>query len=118
MLLETSYKIVTIIIHDRLRPIAESFDQEAQCGFRPGRGCTDVIFTVKMAMKKKREHGQESWILFIDLVKAFDRVSRELLWLILEKFGVPKKLISLLKWLHANVQVEFVVNDVTKSIEK
>ena len=97
MLLETAYKIVTIIIHNHLRPIAESLDQEAQCGFRPGRGCIDSIFTVKMAMKKRREHGQESWILFLDLVKAFDRVPRELLWLILEKFGVPKKLISLLK---------------------
>jgi len=117
MLLETAYKIVAIIIHDRLRPIAESLDHEAQCGFRPGRGCTDSIFTVKMAMKKRREHGQESWILFLDLVKAFDRVPRELLWLVLEKFGVPMKLILLLKSLHANVQVKFVVNDVTKSIE-
>ena len=117
MLLETAYKIVAIIIHDRLRPIAESLDHEAQCGFRPGRGCTDSIFTVKMAMKKRREHGQESWILFLDLVKAFDRVPRELLWLVLEKFGVPMKLILLLKSLHANVKVKFVVNDVTKSIE-
>ena len=35
MLLETAYKIVAIIIHDRLRPIAGSLDHEAQCGFRP-----------------------------------------------------------------------------------
>ena len=68
-------------------------------------------------MKKRREHGQESWILFLDLVKAFDLVPRELQWLVLDKFGVPKKLISLLKSLHANVHVKFVVNDVTKTIE-
>ena len=44
------------------------------------RGCTDGIFTVKMAIKKRREHGLETWIMFLDLVKAFDRVPREPLW--------------------------------------
>ena len=68
-------------------------------------------------MKKRREHGLESWILFLDLVKAFDRVPREMLWLVMEKFGVPMKLIRLLKALHANVQVKFIVNDVTNTIE-
>ena len=117
MLLETAYKIIAIILHDRLRPIAEGLDHEPQCGFRTKRGGTDGVFTVKIAMKKRREHGLESWILFIDLVKAFDRVPREMLWLVLEKFGVPMKLIRLLKSLHANVQVKFIVNDITNTIE-
>ena len=52
-------------------------------------------------MKKRREHSLESWILFLDLVKAFDRVPRELLWSILGKLGVPPKLIQLLKSLHS-----------------
>ena len=77
MLLETAYKIVAIIINNRLQLIVEGLavEHESQCGFRPGRGCTDAVFTVKMAMKKRREHGLESWILFLDLVKAFDRDS-------------------------------------------
>ena len=117
MLLETCYKIVSIILHDRLRPITETLDHEAQCGFRPGRGCVDRVFTVKMTMMKRKEHGLESWILFLDLVKAFDRVPREMLWQVLEIFGIPAKLIRLLKSLHAHFEVKFVINDVTKSIE-
>lgn len=117
MLLEAAYKIVCIILHGRLLPIQESLDHEAQCGFRPGRGCADAVFTVKIAMKKRREHGLESWILFIDLVKAFDRVPRELLWKVLLKFGVPLKLVQLLKSLHAHVNITFVVNDITHTIE-
>ena len=35
----------------------------------------------------------------------------------LEVFGILFKLIRLLKSLHANVEVKFVINDVTKSIE-
>ena len=117
MLLEAAYKIVCIILHGRLLPIQEGLDHEAQCGFRPGRGCTDAVFTVKMAMKKRREHGLESWILFIDLVKAFDRVPRELLWKVLLKFGVPLKLVRLLESLHAHVNITFIVNDVTNTID-
>ena len=117
MLLEAAYKIVCIILHGRLLPIQERIDHEAQCGFRPGRGCADAVFTVKLAMKKRREHGLESWILFIDLVKAFDRVPRQLLWKVLFKFGVPVKLVKLLEALHAHVNITFTVNDITNTIE-
>ena len=117
MLLEAAYKVIAIILHTRLLPIQEGLDNEPQCGFRPGRSCTDAIFTIKMALKKRREHGLESWVLFLDLVKAFDRVPRELLWSILAKFGVPPKLIRLLKVLHADFKVTFTVNDVTQTLE-
>ena len=117
MLLEAAYKIIAIILHARLLPIEETINPESQCGFRPGRGCTDAVYTVKIAMKKRREHGLESWILFIDLVKAFDRVPREMLWIVLEKFGVSPKIIRLLQSLHAHVEVKFTVNDVTNTID-
>ena len=116
MLLEAAYKIVAILLHNRLQPIAENLDQEEQCGFRPGRGCADAVFSVKIAMKKRREHGLETWILFLDLVKAFDRVPREMLWAVLKRFGIPPKLIRLLTVLHEDLEVKFVVDDVTHVI--
>ena len=67
------------ILKSRLLPIQESLDHESQCDFRPGRGCADVVFAVKTALRKRREHGLETWVMFLDLVKAFDRVPRELL---------------------------------------
>lgn len=116
MLLEVSYKIIAIIIHERLQPIVSSIDHESQCGFRPGRGCLDAVFTVKLAMKKRREHNSETWIMFLDLVKAFDRVPRELLWTVLEKFGVPSKLVRIIKSLHQNFKVNFEVDSVSHCI--
>ena len=79
MLLEVAYKIIAKIVHSRLVPIAEKFDHESQSSFRPRRGCVDVVFTAKLAMKKRREHCNETWIIFLDLVKAFHRVPRDLL---------------------------------------
>ena len=114
MLLETAYKIIAKILHSRLLPIEENLDHEPQCGFHPGRGCMDAIFTIKTAIKKcSEEHGLESWVLFLDLVKAFDHIPRELLWMILAKFEVPKKL----DWaLHNDFKVKFTVNDVISTI--
>jgi len=71
ILLETAYKVLAIIINNRLQqPLIEQLDHEAQCDFRQGRGCTDTIFTIKVALKKRREHNLETWVLFLDLVKA------------------------------------------------
>ena len=118
MMLEVFYKIVGNIILSRLQPIKEDhLDHENQNGFRPRRGCFDSIFTVKQVMKKRREHSCETWILLIDLVKAFDRVPRELLWLTMGKQGVPPKLIQLLRMLHENVKVQFEVDGATKVID-
>ena len=116
VLLETLYKIAAIILHDRLQPVIESIDHEEQCGFRSLRGCPDGIFTVKMAIKKRREHGLETWIMFLDLVKAFDRVPREPLWKVLRKFGVPDKVVRLIEALHEKVTFEFTVSGVTHSL--
>ena len=96
MMLEVGAKIVAIVLDARLTPICESLEHETQCGFRPGRGTVDASFTLKQLLRKRREHGLESWVLLLDLVKAFDRVPRELLWLVLLRFGVPPKLVSLL----------------------
>ena len=68
MLLEVAYKIIAILLLARIQPIEEGLDHETQCGFHPGRGCTDAVFTVKMALKKRQEHGLETWVLFLDLV--------------------------------------------------
>jgi len=116
MLLEVAYKIVGNLLLARLKPIKEGLPHEPQCGFRPERGCTDATFSLKQALRKRREHGLESWALFIDLVKAFDRVPRELLWEVLLRYGVPPKLVSLLRALHETVHVTFDVDGVVRSL--
>mmetsp|Transcript_64854 Transcript_64854/g.193832 ORF Transcript_64854/g.193832 Transcript_64854/m.193832 type:complete len:601 (-) Transcript_64854:243-2045(-) len=114
MMLEVAYKIVANLLNERLEPVIESLDHEAQCGFRRKRGCSDAIFTVRQLIAKRREHGLETWILFIDLVKAFDRVPRELLWQVMLKYGVPPKIVSLLIALHELVHVKFEIDGVVR----
>ena len=100
-------------VHNRLLPVAENLDHETQCGSRPSRGCANAVFPVKSAMKKRREHSKETWIVFLDLVKAFDRVPCNLLWSVLERFGFSPKIIRILKSLHRAVNVKFTVGTFT-----
>ena len=125
MLLDVANKIIANAMRTKLQVIKEStahLDHEPQCGFRSGRGCADASFTLKQLVRKRREHGIETWLLFVDLVKAFDRVPRTgsddsdgLLWRVLLKQGVPPKLVLLLKALHRVVLVEFEVDGVMRS---
>ena len=117
MLLEAMARVVGCIMKPRILDQSEKLDHEQQCGFREGRGTMDAIFNVKMALKKRKEHCCETWLFLLDLVKAFDRVPRELLWKIMERFGYPPKLVSLLKALHERVLVRFEVEGVEKVIE-
>ena len=113
MLLEVLLKVVKQLLKARLSPIQESLGHESQCGFRPNnKGCTDANFVLRLVTKRRKEHGLETWVLLLDLVKAFDRVPRSLLWKVMLKFGVPAKLVSLLKALHRTVKVNFTVDEV------
>ena len=48
-------------------------------------------------LEKKWEYNEAVHQLFIDFNKAYDSVRREVLYNILMKFGIPKKLIRLIK---------------------
>ena len=56
-------------------------------------------------------------MLLLDLVKAFDRVPRTLLWKVMRRFGVHEKIVRLLEALHSTVNVRFSVEEVKMVIE-
>ena len=52
-------------------------------------------------MEKARESNTSLYLAFVDLKKAYDSVSREALWMVLEKrYYLPGKLVHILKSLH------------------
>ena len=54
MMLEVGQKIILNIMRISLEPLVEELDYESQCGFCPKRGTGDAIFTLKMALKKRK----------------------------------------------------------------
>ena len=53
-------------------------------------------------MKKRREHLQESWVLFVDLVKAFGSVPRDVLFTVPANLSVPPHLLRVIKRMNAD----------------
>ena len=82
-LLSTSYKILSNKLLSKITPYANGIIGEYQCGFRRNRSTVDHILDV--------------FQLFIDFEKAYDSIKRESLYDILIKFGVPKRLVRLIK---------------------
>jgi hypothetical protein len=96
-LLSSSYKIVSNILLSRLVPYVDEIIGGHQCGFRRNRSTTDQIFCIRQILEKKWEYNETVHQLFIDFKKAYDSVRREVLYNILIEFGVPMKLVRLIK---------------------
>jgi len=96
-LLPTTYKILPNILVSRLIPYAEEVMGDPQCGFRRNGSTTDHIFCIRQILEKKWEYNEAVYQLLIDFKKAYDSVRREVLNNILIEFGVPQKLVRLIK---------------------
>ena len=68
-----------------------------QCGFRRNRSTTDHIFCIRQILEKKWEHNEAVHQLCIDFKKAYESLGRKALYNILIEFGIPKKLVRLIK---------------------
>ena len=110
-LLDVAGKVFAQILQDRLLIVAEKVLPETQCGFRKGRGCIDMIFAARQLIEKTREHADSLFTLFVDLKKAYDSIPRQALWHLLEKYGVPPVMLSLIKSLHEGMNAVVRVGD-------
>jgi len=81
----------------RLIPYAKETIGDHQCGFRRNRSTIDHIFCIRQIIEKKWEYNEEVHQLFIDFKKAYDLVRREILYKIIIEFGIPRKLVRLIK---------------------
>ena len=86
-LLSVIGKVFAKVILIRLQKLAERVYPESQCGFRAGRSTIDMVFSLRQLQEKCREQQMPLYIAFIDLTKAFDLVSRDGLFQILQRLA-------------------------------
>jgi hypothetical protein len=85
-LLSTSYKTLSNILLSRLVPYIDEIIGDHQRGFRRNRSIADQIFCIHQILTSETH-----------FKKAYDSVRREVLYNILKVFGVPMKLVRLIK---------------------
>ena len=96
-------KVLLKIVATRLRAYCEARNLllEEQCGFRPHRSTTDMMFAVRRLQELGRKARVPLFLCFIDLQKAYDSVDRTLLWqVVLARFGAPPQMMEVIRQFH------------------
>ena len=86
--------IYTSIINNRLQEWTEqnSLTGERQAGFKKDYSTVDHMFTLMAMIQEQFALNRKLYVAFIDFEKAFNSISRKLLWHILLKNGIQDSL--------------------------
>jgi hypothetical protein len=96
-LLSTIHKILSNILLSRLTRYAEDIIGDHQCGFRRNRSTTGHIFCICQILEKKWEYNEAAHQLFVDFKQVYISIRREIFNNVLNEFGIPLKLVRLIK---------------------
>jgi hypothetical protein len=93
------YKIYCSIINERLQHWTENHDliNDEQNGFRKNRGCADHLATLASVIEGRKQQRKSTFACFIDFSKAYDSISRSLLWYKMDKLGLSGNILSAIK---------------------
>jgi len=84
IILQDSFaRLTSIIVTNRLKIVLQKCGIEEQFGSQSGRGTIDALYCLRLALQLRREHKLDSYVLFVDLIKAFDTADHELLFQLL-----------------------------------
>ncbi|KAL4104822.1 hypothetical protein QTP88_020098 [Uroleucon formosanum] len=96
-LLNTTYKVLSNIILNRLTPYAKDIVGEYQAGFTAGKSTTDQIHVIKQITEESHEFDKDVYLLFVNFKQAYDSIARSTLWNVMVQLGIPAKLVRMVK---------------------
>ena len=94
-LLNSSYKLISTCIANRIKNVLDIIIAKEQKGFVKGRNISENTVFLHDLMFYLEENELPGMLLLIDFEKAFDSVAWDFILLCLEKFGFPENII---KW--------------------
>jgi len=71
------------------------------------------IFILRNILEQVNEWNATLYIHFIDFEKAFDSIHRDSLWIIMRQYGIPQKLIQMVKTMCEDFQCSVIVDNET-----
>ena len=82
----------------------------SQAGFRPGHSAIHRFFSLQHMVDKQKQAGQCLYICFVDLKSAYDRVSRPVLWQVLQRLGLHGNMLQAIQGLCGSATVAVKIN--------
>ncbi len=95
-------KVLERLIQNRLIVCAEQYHwlPEEQNGFRANRSTVDSIWISRTITSYAQEKRLTFSKCFIGLTKAYDKVNRAILWILLKRLGVPDRMLAFIIAIH------------------
>ena len=90
-----SYKVLTGVLCERLKPLIKTLIGPYQCGFRPSKSTNDQIFILRQMLANTHEKQIDTHHLLVDHKTAFDSLIRDHVFAAMSELGIPAKLIRL-----------------------
>lgn len=104
------YKIISKSMVNRLKPILMKIILPEQHGFTPGREITDSIIMAAETIHTMHNSKAKGMIIKLDVSKAYDRVSWNFLFEVLNKFGFKQRWLDCIKHCVSSVNYSVIVN--------
>ena len=101
-LLPIASKVLGRVIINRIKAGIDEILRPEQAGFREGKSTTEQIFVLRNIIEQSVEWQSTLYINFIDFEKAFDSIHRGSLWEIMRQYGIPSKLINIVKLMYTD----------------
>ena len=100
----------------RLFKIIKKHGVKYQFGSAPGLGCQNGSFTIKTMLHLRYNHNLPTFVMFADLVKAFDTSNHKLIVEIFKTYGCPPKLCSAIRRIYTDNNVRLILGKIDISI--
>ena len=104
-------KLYNKMILNQLVPFIEPLLRKNQNGFRRGRSTLSQILCLCRIIEESKLSNRDLALVFVDFSKAFDSVDINKLFEILKLYGIPNKIISVIKVLYTDTASTILTND-------
>ena len=104
-LMDVSSKLFSKIMTTRAQALMAKHGTTYQFGATPDVGCQDGSFVLHTAAHLRHQHNLETYVVFADLVKAYDTSNHKLIAEILSKLGAPPKFRHAIERLYTDLTV-------------
>ena len=109
-LVNTDYKILSIILAQRLTPTSKKIiSQNQKCGL-PGRRIEHILYDVQAVFEIAKEKFETFGVVLTDFEKAFDRMSHSFILKTFKELGYGPLIIRWLKIMYQDINSQIEIN--------
>jgi len=120
MLMDVCSNIFSSVMNGRAIPLLELNGTRFQFVGTPTLGCQDGLLTLKTLLNAHKNHDLPPFVVFVDIVKAYDTANHNLLLKVLEKYSAPPKFVAAIKIMYTDLKVVLKIykeiTEITQSV--